>query len=117
MKRLVPVLLLGLCACVETLPDTIDCTAEARVSVTVEVVDIDGADVVAEVFYDAGEGEQACEEWADGSYSCGYEVAGDLLIRAQAEGFEDATETVFVDSDACHVIGESLVLELLALEP
>lgn len=116
MKRLLPVLLLGLCACAEDLPSQIDCTADARVSVTVGVVDESGADIAAELFYDDGSGEQPCEEWGDDSYSCGFEVAGALLIRAQAEGFQDASETVFVDSDECHVIGESLLLEL-AVEP
>ncbi|MFT5587702.1 MAG: hypothetical protein ACI9VR_005315 [Cognaticolwellia sp.] len=117
MRRLLPVALLALCACSEDLPGEIDCTADARVSVTVEVLDEASEDIAAEVFYDAGDGEQPCEEWGDGGYACGFEVGGDLLVRAQAEGFQDASETVFVDSDACHVIGESLVLELVAEEP
>ena len=55
------VLLLGLCACEEELPEEFDCTADARVSVTVEVLDSAGGDIAAEVFYDAGDvdGEQA----------------------------------------------------------
>lgn len=116
MKRLIAAgALLTLCACeVTPLPDTIDCTAEARVSVTVEVLDAEGEDILAEVFFDDGSGEQPCEEWGDGSYACGYEVAGDLVIRAQAEGFEEASESVFIDSDECHVIGQSLVFELAA---
>lgn len=120
LKVALPIVaLLGFTACEEVtpLPDTVDCTAEARVSVSVEVVDEAGADIAAEVFYDAGDGEQPCEDWGDGSYACGFEVGGDLLIRAQAEGYQDASETVFVDSDECHVIGESLVLELAAEAP
>ena len=99
MSRALPMLaLLALCAC-EELPDTVDCTAEARVSVSVEVVDAEGADVAAEVFYEADDGEQPCESWGDGSYACGFEVAGELLIRAQAEGYQEASEAVTVESD------------------
>ncbi len=118
MRRLLPVLLLGLCACEWENPGDINCTADARVSVIVEVLDSAGEDTAAEVFYDAGDrdGEQACEQLDVGRYSCGYEVGGDLLIRAQAEGFLQASESVFVDSDACHVFTESLTLELVEEE-
>jgi len=118
LSRLMTVLLLGLCACEEVLPEEFDCTADVRVSVTVQVLDSAGGDIAAEVFYDAGDvdGEQACELMDLGGYSCGYEVGGELLIRAQAEGFLQASESVFVESDACHVITESLTLELVEEE-
>ena len=63
LSRLMTVLLLGLCACEEVLPEEFDCTADVRVSVTVQVLDSAGGDIAAEVFYDAGDvdGEQACE--------------------------------------------------------
>jgi hypothetical protein len=117
MKRALGVIaLLGLCACEEVtpLPDTIDCTAEARVSVSVEVLDAEGSGVPAEVFYNAGDGEQACDVWGDGTYACGYEVAGEIYITVYAEGYLDAWDFVTIESDACHVIGQSLIFELEA---
>jgi hypothetical protein len=104
--------LVGLTACEEYILWPVECDTMAAVSVTAEVVDADGQAVAAEVFYDDGSGEQPCEDWGDGSYACGYEIPGELVIRAQAEGYVDASEEVFIDSDECHVIGQSLVLEI-----
>jgi hypothetical protein len=111
--------LLILCACPEVtpLPETVDCTTEARVSVLVEVVDSDGADITAQVTYLAGTDTELPCDWADGSYACGYELAGEIYVVARLEGYEGAWELVTVQSDACHVITENLTLELAEQAP
>jgi len=95
-----------------------DCTAIAAVSVSVTVVDADGLPVDdAEVTYlreDADESE-SCEEF-DGTFLCGYEVSGDIVVRAEADGYQPAEQTVFVAAGECHVDGESVELVLVPLD-
>ena len=93
----------------------IGCTAEARASVQVEVLDESGAVVPeASLTYDAGDGPVACEEMPDGVHVCGWEVAGTLHIVAEAEGFVAAETDVEVTSDVCHVTTEQIQMVLVA---
>lgn len=104
--------LLCLSAC-QPPEDDIACTEEARVSVSVEVVDAEGADILdAIVQFDAGDGAVDCESW-DGVFACGTEIAGELEILISAPGFEDHSETVTVEADKCHVLSEDLRVELV----
>lgn len=115
-RTLIPLLALALplAAC---LPIEQACTDEARVSVSVEVVDEAGEAVAdALVAYDGGEGEIDCEGWED-VYSCGYEVDGEIDIIVSAPGFEEQVVTVTVESDECHVISQDLVVELIEVQP
>ena len=91
-----------------------DCTAIAAVSVSVTVVDTDGYAVDgATVTYLAEDADEpvACEEMS-GTFLCGYEVSGDIVIRAEAPGYQPIEQTVFVGEDECHVQGESIELVL-----
>lgn len=90
------------------------CTTELRYSVTVTVEDETGApvaDAVVEYTVDGGDAV-ACEEWTDGEYVCGAEVSGDITVTATADGLGTDEETVTVESDECHVIGEAVTLTL-----
>lgn len=94
------------------------CTEEARASVQVSVSGADGAPEPAAVlveFSQDGEIFEACEA-IDDQFVCGYEVAGELVIRASAEGFAPAEQVVEVEmtDDGCHV--ETQMIELV-LEP
>ncbi len=91
-----------------------DCTAIAAVSVSVTVVDADGAavpDATVTFTREGAEEAEPCEEGPD-VYLCGYEVSGILTIRAEAAGFTTAETEVTVTEDECHVQGESVVLVL-----
>lgn len=101
-------------------PPQVACTTIAIASVNVTVVDGSGAAVPGvQVFYDAGEGEQPCESFGDGagetSFSCGWEIDGDITVFARAAGFQEGSDTVTVlmTDDLCHVIGESIEIVLL----
>ncbi len=97
-------LLLGGC-----LIDGVDCTTEARVSVTVTVTDWEGEPVpeVLVTYEVDGEEPVECEGYGT-EFLCGWEVAGDLLIWVEAEDFEPHEETVFVPEDECHVQSQTL---------
>ena len=116
MKKMIPLLALAipLTACEEVEQA---CTDDARVSVTVEVVDEAGETVPdAAVRYDAGDGEVDCVVWED-TYSCGTEIDGELDILVSAAGYEDQVIPLTIESDECHVIGQELLVELVEVEP
>jgi hypothetical protein len=90
------------------------CTTEAVGSVNVTVT-AEGADVSgAAVTYTVDGGEVAdCEPMGmDAMWVCGWEIEGTFEVTVQLDGFPIATETVTVESDTCHVIGESLTIAL-----
>ena len=94
--------------------EDVDCTAIAAVSVSVSVVDDDGIHIPeATVTYlaEGADTPEQCEEIGD-DFLCGYEVSGEILIQAEAEGYQSAEETVVVEEDECHVLGESIELVL-----
>lgn len=86
---------------------TLDVENEAgeRISGSTATYSVDGGDPVA------------CEALGgNGDFVCGWEVAGDLTITASAPGYEDASQTVTVEADECHVVTEHLTLTLAAAE-
>lgn len=89
-------------------PEVADCDASAAVSVSVEVEGPEDPTVT----YEHEGVEAACQSWPDGTWACGYEVAGEILVRAEADGWEPAEATVVVEQGECHVVGESVTLTM-----
>jgi len=112
LAALLATLALTLTGC--TAADGQDCTSMAAVSVSVTVVDPDGASVpdatVTFIRENSAEAEP-CES-ISGVYLCGYEVSGTLTIHAEADDFQSAETQVTVTEDECHVQGESIELVL-----
>ena len=104
-------ILLVLTGCQE---EPLDCDTMAAVSVTVNLSAASGDPLTgAQVAFTApGESEpQACEH-ISGTWLCGYEVAGDLLIVASADCHGEHTETVTIEQDECHVVQQTLDIVL-----
>lgn len=99
-------------------PQSIDCTNEARSSVSVTVEDADGEPIAnATLTYSVDGGEsQDCEGLLNGNTVCGWEASGEFVITATAVGFETETATVIVESDECHVISEAVTLTMTHVE-
>ena len=99
-------------------PEELVCTDLAAVSVTVTVVDAAGAVVpdASVTFAANGGASQPCDaSFEEGSFVCGYEVAGEIVVTASAPGRVDDSETVVVEMDdvGCHVVGQSVSLMLV----
>ena len=93
----------------------IDCTADARASAQIDLVDAGGAPIGgASLSWSTDEGDGSCEEFIAGEYVCGWEVAGAMHIVAEAEGYVSAEVDLVVEEDECHVITELLELVLEA---
>lgn len=94
------------------------CTEMAAASLTLEVLDPQGGAVLdASVHYSVdGSDPTVCDAWGNGTYVCGYEVAGELTVTVEAEGYLDAqtVATVVMDDVGCHVIGQTASLTLEA---
>ncbi len=93
----------------------VDCTTEARASVQVTLVDSAGVDIgEADVSYsvDGGGTFTDCEEVIANQWVCGWEVSGEIVVRAEAIGYVTAEQTVTVGADECHVIGQTVELTL-----
>lgn len=58
---------------------------------------------------------ETCEEGEAGQYACGAEMAGELTISIEADGFEAEEVDVAVESDECHVLPEQLTHTLSAV--
>lgn len=117
MSRLlfVPAVLVALFACSKEELEM--CTDIAVSSLSLTIVDAAGNALPgATVTYRVEEGEpQPCESvLGDGTFVCGYEVAGELVVTATAEGFSPAEVAYTVAADECHVI---TVVDTIALEP
>jgi hypothetical protein len=105
----------GLAACGGGDDDGIACTAEARVSVALSVVDGSGsalADVTVAYRVDGGS-EQTLSCGPAGTCELAYEVRGTFDISARKAGHVPAAGTVTVTGDACHVQTKSLTLVLV----
>ena len=63
-------------------------------------------------YADAEMEPQACDDQGDGTWACGWEVAGDLEVTAVADGHAAEVQTVTVGADECHVITEELTFSL-----
>ena len=94
-----------------------DCSLDVRTSVLVEVSAASGEDLssVATVTYTVDGTESECSEPFAGAFWCGTELEGPFTLRASAEGYEDAQDSVTVEADECHVITESVSLVLTPL--
>ncbi len=95
-------------------PEEVNCDLMAAASVSLTVVD-EAGDVIpgaTATYSDDGAAPIACDDFGQSGLVCGYEVAGDLLIRAEAPGYEAAEQTVTVLAGECHVIGEAVTLTL-----
>jgi len=57
---------------------------------------------------------ELCQAWGpgDGEFACAFEVAGDLTIRVEADGYAPFEQTVTVRADECHVIGRTITAVL-----
>lgn len=96
-------------------PEVLNCTTEARASVRVVAADSSGAAVqgtAVSFSLDDGATFQPCDDISEGRWVCGWEVEGDILVRAEAAGYVPVERAITVDSDECHVIGESVTLSL-----
>lgn len=109
-------------ATVACLPEPpVACTDEARSSVQVTVVDDNGTplEVASVTMQPTGQEESPCDRLGDpGEFTCGFEIDGDSVVRAQAVGYTSAEQTVTVGrtEDDCHVETESVTLRLIALD-
>jgi hypothetical protein len=103
--------LAALVACEDT---TVGCDDMAVSSVSLTVEDADGNAITgANATYTVDGGvPSACEEFGDGNYACGYEQAGEITVTASAAGYAEASATVTVEADECHVITEQVTLTL-----
>ncbi len=115
MKRAIGWMLSSLMVLAIGCPDEgTDCTLEARVSVSVTLT-AEGGGAVPEAtvtWETADQGPEACEYHGAEVWLCGWEVGGEMLITAEAEGFQNAEETVTVPEDECHVDSQSIDIEL-----
>jgi hypothetical protein len=101
-------LTLPLCACFER---QIDCDAMAVVSVVVTVASSDERPLDGlEVRYTAtGQPTEVCEKQG-GSWLCGWELDGEVLIEASADCYGEVSETVVVPMGLCHPESQDLQL-------
>jgi hypothetical protein len=117
MKTLIA-LALSIPAVIACLPGPVACTEEARSSVQVTVVDADGNAPTnpAVTFQPAGGQESPCDSFGEASneFTCGFEVSGDITIRATADGLQGAEQVVNVGetADGCHVETEQITITL-----
>lgn len=95
------------------------CTALAAVSVTAFVEDSNGDPVenAAVEYRRVGSNEEftECQESPDGfgddrGFFCGYEVRGDIELRATTPDGELGEASVNVSGDECHVRGENVTI-------
>lgn len=95
--------------------EELDCTTEARSSVTVTVVDANGApvnDAALEYSVDGGPKKECTVLGINASeYVCGFEEDGHFTITATS-GTLTGTATADVVADECHVIGQTVKLTL-----
>lgn len=103
---------LGLGGCVIS---PVECTDLAAVSVSLTLENQNGESVAgADVRFSAdGSAEEPCTEFDVGTYTCGYEVEGELTITIGADGYEPASISVTVGADECHVITEEVTVVLV----
>ncbi len=111
---------LALLACLPgcELAGPVACTEEARASVQVTLEDDLGAfpNGVSVTMQPAGQDEVPCSDFGNttGEVVCGYEIEGDITVRATAPGHGPAEQTVTVGrtDDGCHVVTERVTLVL-----
>lgn len=97
------------------------CTEEARASVQVTLVDDLGnfPNGVSVTMQQEGGDQLPCSDFGTGGeVVCGYELEGEITVRASAPGYGPAEETVVVGrtEDGCHVVTEQVTLVLPAYD-
>jgi hypothetical protein len=96
-------------------PGGVGCTEEARASVSVKVVDASGAPIsdASVTFSVDGAAAQACENFSNGNYACGFEIAGEFIIGV-SRGNESKLDklTIGKTADGCHVDGKTITITL-----
>ncbi|MDP2317605.1 MAG: hypothetical protein Q8P41_32265 [Pseudomonadota bacterium] len=110
-------LFVSLPGCVFVLGGGKACDTSAASSVAVTLSADDGGDIADAVVTFSVEGGpfQPCDAFpGDGEYSCGWEAAGNLVVRAEAVGYATVEEAVFIEQGECHVIPQHVDLLLLA---
>lgn len=92
------------------------CDTMAVASVNVTVVDEAGADVpdATVVFSVDGGADQPCDDFGD-TWACGFEIAGEITVKASAPGLmgDAKTVTIVMEDDGCHVAAQAVTLTLL----
>ncbi|MDZ7812843.1 MAG: hypothetical protein U5L74_06910 [Ideonella sp.] len=113
LKSLCLPVLLALSACGDG-DDDGACTAEARASIALTVVDDLGAPVAAaDVSYRVdGGAAQTLVCGSSGTCNVAYEISGVFAVSASKSGYLSAAGTVTVNRDVCHVVTQSLTLTL-----
>ena len=93
----------------------IACTSEIVSSVYVTIYDENGEVIenAAPTYSVDGGPEGSCEEDSIGGHHCGEEQAGTVTIHVSVEGYEDAEQSVVVESNECHVITEEMDIRLV----
>lgn len=96
---------------------TLPCDDELVPSVTLSVTDesgqpVTGANVQYSPIYLGPSAQSTCTDSGDGNFICAFETAGPLNIKVGADGYDPWDTTVFVTTDACHVITQDVVASL-----
>jgi hypothetical protein len=103
----------ALSACSGKGDTAVACDTSAVASVQVIVTDataniLNGATVTYSV---DGGAAAACDAF-NSQYVCGWEVAGEITVTAEVEGYAPGSQTVTVQKGECHVETENLTLRL-----
>ncbi|GEM_PF-6829992 len=107
-----------LCACPKSGDDTgegLACSTEAIASVNVTLVDSAGVPIAgaSATFTGGSFVDEPCDSTdGHGLFACGWEVAGEITIKATAGGYLPAEQTFTVAADECHVIPQSATMTL-----
>jgi len=111
-SQLLPVALLVFAAgCTTT---EFACTDDARVSMTLTVVDEAGTAIPSAIVsfsVDGGDIEE-CQGPGDGTFGCGLEQIGEFEVTIEALGYGTDVFTQTIESDECHVLTEVIEREL-----
>jgi hypothetical protein len=114
VKPIILTTTLSLCSCGASNNDGIACTAEARASVMLTVIDVNNnylPDVFVSYSVDnSSPRTQICE--SNGVCLLEYETQGEFSITASKAGYLSTSATVNVSRSTCHVNTERIVLTL-----
>ncbi|MBC7172525.1 MAG: carboxypeptidase regulatory-like domain-containing protein [Polyangiaceae bacterium] len=94
-----------------------DCTTEYRKSLVVTVTDEIGeliADATVTFSVD-GNAFEPCIVNEDATYTCGFETSGHFTVRVDLPGYQIFETSQHISEDECHVITETLEVELVPL--
>lgn len=88
------------------------CTDIAVSSVTVTVEDAGAPFTDAEVEFSVDGGDfEACDDFGD-IWACGFEVAGEIVVRVTAPNRATVERAYTISQDECHVIGVEDTIDL-----